>query len=41
LVTEEVDQEKKKHKLKMIKEKKERVLIATEMAKLAYEEELN
>ena len=40
LVEEEIEEEKKKFNLKLIKERKERVLIATEMAKLALEEYL-
>ena len=40
LVEEEITEEKKKFHLRIIRERKERVLICTEMAKLAYEEEL-
>lgn len=40
LVEEEIKQEKKKFHLKNVREKKERVLISTEIAKLALEENL-
>jgi hypothetical protein len=40
LVEEEIEEEKKKFHLKIIKERKERVLIANEMAKLALEENI-
>lgn len=40
LVEEEINEEKKAHHLNNIKERKQRVLIASEMAKLAYEEML-
>ena len=40
LVEEEIEEEKKKFHLKVIKERKERVLIANEMAKLALEENI-
>lgn len=40
LVEEEIQEEKKKFHLKLIKERKERVIIANEMAMLAFEEDL-
>lgn len=40
LVDEEIEEEQKKFHLNIIKERKERVLIANEMAKLALEEDL-
>ena len=40
LVEEEIEEEKKKFHINNIKERKQRVLIANEMAKVAYEENL-
>lgn len=40
LVEEEIQEEQKQFRLRNIKERKERVLIANEMAKLAFEEYL-